>query len=67
MDTRADSLTTRSHESNAMARKMKLPPYTPPYIESEVVAIGNGAHVFVPKAWLKKKVKVTVIENEEKQ
>ena len=45
-----------------MPRKMKLPPVKE--IESEVSASGNGAHVFVPKDWLGKKVRVTIIDEE---
>lgn len=51
--------------SGKMARKMKIPP--PPYIESEVAAIGNGAHVYVPKEWVGKKVRVTPLEEEGKE
>ncbi len=31
-------------------------------IESIVSQSGNGAHVFVPKQWIGKKVRVTLIE-----
>jgi len=40
-----------------MARKM-----TTREIQSEVSAIGNGAHVFVPKDWIGKRVKVSLLE-----
>lgn len=61
------SLSSRTHEqlSGKMPRKMKIPP--PPYIESEVAAIGNGAHVYVPKEWVGKKVRVTPIEEDDKK
>jgi putative transposon-encoded protein len=29
---------------------------------TEVTKVGTGAHCFLPKAWIGKKVKVTVIE-----
>ena len=45
-----------------MPRKMKLPPVKE--IESEVSPSGNGAHVFVPKDWIGKKVKVSLIEDD---
>jgi hypothetical protein len=48
--------------SRSLPRKMKLPPVKE--IESEVSASGNGAHVFVPKDWLGKKVRVTLIEED---
>ncbi|MEO9364430.1 MAG: DUF2080 family transposase-associated protein [Nitrososphaera sp.] len=41
---------------------MKLPPVKE--IESQVSASGNGAHVFVPKDWIGKQVKVTLLEKE---
>lgn len=31
-------------------------------IETEVSKFGNGAHVTVPKDWIGKKVKVTLLE-----
>jgi putative transposon-encoded protein len=40
-----------------MARRMKMS-----QIESQVTKIGNGAHVLVPKQWIDKKVRVTLIE-----
>jgi len=54
-------LSKTAHEaSRSMPRKMKLPPVKE--IETEVSPTGNGAHVFVPKDWLGKKVRVTLIE-----
>ena len=32
-------------------------------IEAEVTAVGSGAHVIVPKSWLGKIVKVTVLKD----
>ncbi len=31
-------------------------------IEGEVTPVGTGTHVFVPKSWIGKKVKVTLME-----
>lgn len=42
-----------------MARRMKMS-----QIESQVTKIGNGAHVLVPKQWIGKKVRVTLMEKE---
>jgi len=52
---------TASVATRSMPRKMKLPPVKE--IESEVSASGNGAHVFVPKDWLGRKVKVILLDN----
>ncbi|MGI0012387.1 MAG: DUF2080 family transposase-associated protein [Nitrososphaera sp.] len=41
---------------------MKLPPVKE--IETEVSPSGNGAHCFVPKDWIGKKVKVTLLERD---
>lgn len=51
-----DQLTSR------MPRRMELPPVKE--ITTTVSKSGTGAHVFVPKEWLDKKVKVTLIEDE---
>lgn len=51
-----------SEASHPMTRKMKLPPVKE--IESEVSPSGNGAHVFVPKDWIGKKVRVSLIEED---
>jgi putative transposon-encoded protein len=34
-------------------------------IETEVTKIGSGAHAYVPKAWIGKRVKVILVENKE--
>jgi len=39
-----------------MPRRMKLPPVKE--ITTTVAKTGTGAHVFVPKDWIEKKVKV---------
>ena len=33
-------------------------------IETEVSKFGNGAHITVPKEWVGKKVRVTILEEE---
>ena len=43
-----------------MTRKMKLPPVKE--IETEASPSGNGAHVFVPKDWAGKKVRVILLD-----
>lgn len=50
-------LTTSRDDSLAMARKMTMKE-----IETEVAKFGNGAHVTVPKDWVGKRVRVTIIE-----
>jgi len=44
-----------------MPRKMKFREF-----ETTVSGFGNGCHVIVPKDWKDKKVKVVLIEDEEK-
>ena len=46
-----------------MPRKMETPPLKE--IISTVGKSGTGAHVFVPKDWMGKKVKVILIEDDE--
>jgi putative transposon-encoded protein len=36
-------------------------------IETTVSESGNGAHVFIPKQWLNKKVKVVLFEGEDEK
>jgi len=52
---------TGPEEKRTMPRRMKLPPVKE--IESSVSPSGNGAHVFVPKDWIGKKVKVKLLED----
>lgn len=51
-------LTDASHDSPGMARKMTMRE-----IESEVSKFGNGAHVTVPKDWVGKRVRVTLLDD----
>lgn len=50
-------LTDARDDSGVMPRKMTMRE-----IETEVSKFGNGAHVTVPKDWIGKKVKVTLLE-----
>jgi len=34
------------------------------YWDTEVSESGNGAHAFVPKQWLGKKVRITLVDEE---
>jgi putative transposon-encoded protein len=47
---------------NKMAAKVKNGE-----IEAKVTHLGNGAHVMLPKDWLGKKVRVSLIENQDKE
>lgn len=51
-------LSRARNEASEMVRKMKMRE-----IESQVSAFGNGGHVIVPKDWIGKKVRVTLIED----
>lgn len=47
--------------SSSMPRKMTMRE-----IDTEVAKFGNGAHITVPKDWVGKKVRVTILEDDEK-
>jgi hypothetical protein len=51
--------------NNNMPRKMETPPIKE--IVTTVSKSGTGAHVFVPKDWLDRKVRVSLLEEEDEE